>query len=280
MLDLETLHAQRLARWGQTDDTRIPDADAAAALIGRLGVVTLYPVSPQVPNLLGAFVGDPDAKPAPEWDSPGGQVYGWRWSLGRADAAFYTAIVRNRPTWVAWPLLSSLLRLRGELRPPDALYLSGELSANAYRIASALGASGGVLTTGQLRRRAGFPTGKAQRSAYLKAVDELDSRLLLAKVFSLGDLDMSHALVRLRYPRIVEEAEQITIEDAFDRFLGVYFPSAVYVLPSSLAKHLKVEETDLRLALDRLVESKQARRDKVVGQKGSIYVWIGDGGTA
>ena len=42
---------------------------------------------------------------AAEWDSPAGEVYVWRWALGRKEVAFYSAIVRKRPTWVSWTLL-------------------------------------------------------------------------------------------------------------------------------------------------------------------------------
>lgn len=95
-----------------------------------------------------------------------------------------------------------MLRVLGDLRPPQELYDAGEISADALRIAQALEESGGVLTTGELRARTDFPTGKPQRAAYLKAVQELDTRLLLAKVFSEDDLDMRHALVTGATPNI------------------------------------------------------------------------------
>lgn len=245
-------------------------------MIERLGIVTLYPVSPQIPNLFQAYVGNPDAKTDSAWDTPSGQVYTWRWSLGGKERAFYSTLVRGRPTWVHWPLVSSVLRLRGELRHPEELYTAGEMSANAYRIAQALEASGGVLSTGQLRRKAGFPTGKAQRAAYLKAVDELDRGLLLAKVFAAGEEDMSHALVRIRYEDYVAEAEHLTREEALDCILRAYLPGAVYALPGPLAKHLKIAEGKLREALDRLAETGTVRSERAEGVKGAVYVWNED----
>ena len=185
--DPQRWQAQRLERWGQTSATRIADPEAARPLVERVGIATLFPASPELPNLFHAYTGDPNARTESAWDSPAGQVYGWRWALGRTEAAFYTAIVRSRPTWVSWTLLPAVLRLRGELRTPDELYDAGELSEPAYRIAQALEAAGGVLTTGELRQHAGFPTGKAERAAYLKAVEALDTRLMLAKVFALDD---------------------------------------------------------------------------------------------
>jgi len=69
-------------------------------------------------------------------------------------------------------VLPSVLRLRGEERTPDELYGAGALSANAYRIVQTLHEATGSVSTAEVRRQASFPTGTAQRAAYLKAVDE------------------------------------------------------------------------------------------------------------
>lgn len=243
---------QRLENWCQTPERRIPDPDAAARFIEQVGIATLYPASPEIPNLFHAHMGDPDAKTDSGHNSPSGYVYRWRWTLGRRDVGLYSAIVRNRPTWVSWPLVPAVLRLRGDLRDPADLHATGELSGNALRIAQALEASGGLLSTGDLRRAAGFLTGKEHRAAYLKAVEELDTRLLLAKVFSPDDDEMYHALVRTRYPAHVTMAEAMTREDALVHLLTAYLSHAVYAVPTTLAKDLRLPEPDLRGTLDRL----------------------------
>jgi hypothetical protein len=251
MSDRDALHARRLRNWGQTADTRIADPDAATRLIDRLGVATLFPVSAEIPNLYHAYVGSPDAATDSRHDSPSGHVYSWRWSLGHRNAAFYTAIVRNRPTWVSWSLMPAILRLRGELRTPDELYTAGELSSDAHRLATALAAANIPLSTGELRRVAGFPTGKAQRAAYLRAIGELDASLLTANVFAPGEDDMYHVLVRQHWPTEVAAAERSTREAALDQFLAVYLPSAAYAVPRVLAKDLKMPESELQAGLDR-----------------------------
>jgi hypothetical protein len=269
----DSLRARRLRTWGQTPETRVADPEAAAALIERLGVVTLYLASPEIPDLFHAYVGDPEAQTSATWDSPSGHVYTWRWELGRMEAGFYTAIVRGRPTFVSWALLPAILRLRGERRTPDELFDLGALSDNAYRIVQALEAAGGVLSTGELRERARFPAGKEQRAAYLKAVDELDTRLLLAKVFSPDDEEMRHALVSERYREQVLAADRMSEEEALERFLLTYLPGAVYILPAVLARHLKLSEGALRAALDRLAARDLVRKGRLEGQKGDAYVW-------
>jgi hypothetical protein len=271
------LIAVRLRRWGQTPETRIAGPEDASKLVDCVGIATLFPASPEVPNLYHAYMGDPEAATSPQWDSPSGQVYSWRWQLGRKEAAFYAVLVRKRPTWVSWALLPAVLRLRGELRTPDELFDLGAISPNAYRIIQALEASAdGVLSTGDLRREAGFPTGKEQRSAYLKAVEELDTRLLLAKVFSQDSEDMSHALVAVRYEEQLDKAERMTGEEALDCFLRAYLPHAVFAAPAVLAKHLALPEEELRAALDRLVDDGVARQVAVPGYKGTCYAWCGE----
>ncbi len=278
MDDEGSLLERRRASWAQTPRTRIPDADAAARLIEHVGLATLYPVSSEMPNLFHAYTGDPTAKTDSGHDSPSGHVYSWRWALGRREAAFYSVLVRGRPTWVRWDVFPAVLRLWGELRQPEELYDRGELSSDGYRVARALDAAGGATSTGDLRQHAGFPTGKPQRAAYLKAVDELDSRLLLAKVFSPDedDLGMRHALVRQRYPTYVAAAAALTHEAALAAFLASYLPPAVYVVPAVLARHLRLPDTVLRAGLARLVGEGRAAALTLPEHKGACYVWTGE----
>jgi hypothetical protein len=104
-------------------------------------------------------------------------------------------------------------------------------------------------------------------------VDELDNRLLLAKVFSADDDDMRHALVRTRYPEHVAMAEQMARTDAMDVFLTTYLPAAVYTVPAVLAKHLKLPEAELRAGLDRLVGVGRATTLTLPQQRGISYLW-------
>ncbi|MDQ3700975.1 MAG: hypothetical protein M3442_08665, partial [Chloroflexota bacterium] len=258
-------HARRLERWCQSPTTRIPDASAAAEIVQRVGVATLFPVTPELPNLYHAHTGDPTAKPEAKWDSPAGNVYTWRWALGRPGVACYTALVLGRPTWVSWELLPAVLRLRDALRAPAELHAAGELSASAYRITQVLADCGGVLSTGDLRTLAGFPTGKAERAAYLKAVAELDRRLLLAKDFAAEDDDMRHALIHVRYPQHVAAAEELSPPAALDRFLMTYLPHAVYARSGTLAKGLTLLEADVQAGLQRLVAAGAAVHRSYMG---------------
>jgi hypothetical protein len=279
MNDLASLRAERLRRWGQTPETRINGPDEGVPLIERAGVVTLFPASPELPNLFHAYMGDPNAKTEAEWDSTSGEVYTWRWVLGRREVAFYGVLVHGRPTWIAWDLLPAILRLCGDRRMPDELYDSGVLSEDAYRIAHALDEAGGVLSTGELRKAAGFEKGREARQAYLKAVGELDMRLLVGKTFApgsgggSGEEAMSHALVPTRYRAQAEAADRLTREQAVELLLLRYLPQSMYIVPTVFARHMKVPDAEVVAACERLAAAEQAKQASVEGVKGTVYVW-------
>ena len=267
----ETLAQRRLTNWRQTPDTKLAGAEDAPGLIEQVGILTHYPTSPELPNLYHAYMGDPEAAVDSGHDSPSGHVYSWRWTLGGQEVAFYGTIVRNRPTWVRWSLLPAVLRLRGEMRSASELYRAGELSNGALRIAEALEGADGALATGDLRLEAGFPTGKENRKDYLKSLDELDRRLMVAKVFSPDSTDMSHALVTTRYPEARAAADKLTREAALADLLSAYLPAAVYVVPSTVAKHLGLSEPELRATLRALEAAGQLVEATLPGVRGACY---------
>ncbi|GER90140.1 hypothetical protein KDW_43020 [Dictyobacter vulcani] len=263
---------QRLQRWGQTPETHLDGVNEAPAFIERVGIATLYPASPEFPNLYSAYVGDPDAKTDSGWKTPSGEVYTWRWTLGRQSTAFYTTLIRKRPTWIRWSLLPAVLRLCGTQQSAEELYQSGHLSTDAHRIYQTLEASSGALATPELREQAGFPRGSGARSAYLKGVEELETHLLLAKVFLADGDTMHHTLISTRYPDLVAIAETLSFEAALDQFLQAYLPQAVYANPTRLAKDLKIPVAALTAAFERLLDTHQVNKIPLSGNT-SGYDW-------
>ncbi len=288
------LRAQRLAAWRQTPERRISGPDEGAELIGALGLVTLYPVTPEAPNLYHAYVGDPDRPTDSKWDSPSGEVYTWRWVLGRREVACYSVVVRKRPTWIAWDLLPAVLRLLSEPRMPDELLHLGVISPDAHRVARALEEADRPLSTSELREAARFPTGKEQRAAYQKALAELDTRLLLARVFSpdaraasdpapaegeaSGESEMTgmgHTLFSVSYREHVNAAERMTREQAFDQLLTRYLPGAIWAATKPLARALNLPQPELDAALARLQEQGQTRPLALKEIPGPAWLWVG-----
>jgi hypothetical protein len=241
-VNLETLEKHRLRNWRQDGTNSIPNPEAAVDFVNQVGVCPLYKASSEFPNLFQSYVGDPNAKADSGWDTASGEVYSWRWKIGKTDSAFYAAIVGRKPTWVSWPMLPFCLAALMERRTPDELFDLGLISVNAHKIASVLDDAGGVLSTKELRAQAGFPTGKENRNAYLKAVGELESFVLLAKKMAPGEDsdDMSHALIPSFYRAQTDKALAMSQHDGLNELVRVYIKFAAYLKPIAFAKSLKL----------------------------------------
>jgi len=211
-------------------------------MIETMGMVTLYGASQEFPSLLLAHVGSPNYVAEATWDSPAGFVYGWRWDLGKTRSAFYSTIVAKKPTWVSWKHLPNVLGAIMNRDQPEETYQKGELSQDAWKVYQALDQAQQPLGTKELRLKAGFPTGKDHRAAYLKAVEELESHLWLAKVFSPdgeGD-EMSHGLVAKLYSEAHQTATRLGQTEATRRLVENHLKSCVYIDTTAFAKHLRL----------------------------------------
>lgn len=254
VMDIEALKRERLRNWRQAGERRVVSPEQAAAFIQEVGVATLFAASPEFPSLYQAHMGDPSPPVSNSWDSPAGHVYTWRWELGRPHAAFYGVVVAKKPTWVAFDRLPLVLGALMERRAPEDLYAAGELSADGLKLAKAFDGSDGILTTKELRARGGFEKGKENRTAYLKAVEELDSRLWLAKRCGQDGDEMSHALIRMYYPDATREGLAMEPVAALARLLGDVVRHSVYFDPKPLGRHLRAPVATLDSALSRLVD--------------------------
>jgi hypothetical protein len=271
-MDTSILFAKRLASWCQDGSSNIPDPVAATDFINRHGLVTLYKASSEVPNLFWGYMGQADVKAQVEWDSDAGHVYTWRWELGHANAAFYGALVAKKPTWISWELLPLVLGFAMERRDPEDMYADGLLSAGAIRLVRAFEGSDGTLSTKELRARAGFPTGKPERAAYLKALEELELMLLVCKTFSPegeGE-DMAHSLVSTVCADAVSRSADLGAEDALHLFLKSYLPRAIYVDVKLFGKHLRLSPPLLAKVLETM------RMEGNVTLADGLAIWTGE----
>ena len=259
-MDLSELEKQRLECWCQDGKHSVPDPTAAVDFINKVGICPLYKASDEFPDLFHAHTSDPTQVPDASWDSISGEIYTWRWKIGGTDGAFYAALVAKKPTWVAWKLLPDVLTAFMDRRTPDELFDLGLLSADGHKIAAVLEEAGGVLSTKDLRKEAGFPTGKENRKSFLKAVEELESFLWLAKKTSEGVDDMSHAYIPTFYKAQSEQAYNSDPADGLKAVLGAYIEVAKFVRPLPFAKAFRikaeaVESAATSLGLSQLEES-------------------------
>ena len=76
-----------------------------------------------------------------------------------------------------------------------------------------------------------------------------------------------------RYREHMEAAERLSRAQALEQVLSAYLPCAVYALPGILARHLRLDEPELRGGLDRLVAAGGATATEFADHKGNAYVW-------
>ncbi|HEY0868265.1 MAG TPA: hypothetical protein VGE01_12840, partial [Fimbriimonas sp.] len=224
----DALKEMRLRSWCVDGTRQVPNPEAAKTYIDRLGVVTLFNASPEVPNLYDAHMGRLDSPMDSKHDSPSGYVYSWRWELGKVQAAYYGQLVAKRPTWVAWETLPLVFGAFMERRHPEELHELGLISGNALRIASALEEARRPMQTDELRKAAGFPTGKENRSAYLKGLEELGARMITGKHF-LPTAENTEVLNDLHYPEASAAARRMTPDEALALLLKRLLPEWVCV---------------------------------------------------
>jgi len=261
MPDLESLKEARTRNWRQVPEAKIETSGEAIPFINEVGIATLFAASSEFPSLYQAHMGDPNPPVDAKWDSPSGYVYTWRWEIGRPHAAFYGVVVAKKPTWVAFDHLPTVLAALMDRRTPEEVYAAGEMSKNALDLVRAFDGTEGVLSTKELRARGGFEKGKESRAAYLKAVEELDSRLWFGKRFSQegsGD-EMSHALVWRHYPAAHESAMQMTPLGGLVALLAKHLEKAAYIDPKAIGRHLRVNPAILNEALGKLAEREVGR---------------------
>lgn len=104
------------------------------------------------------------------------------------------------------------------------------------------------------RKRADFPTGKEQSTAYHKGLAELENRLLVTSEFSEtdGEGTKHHGLMFVRRPQDVQAAEKMSREEAIMALLKAYLPTARYIMPGTLSTHLRVPKVEILEALEAL----------------------------
>ncbi|AIE85869.1 hypothetical protein [Fimbriimonas ginsengisoli] len=272
MIDIEELRRRRFRNWRQDGERKVENPEQASAFIQEVGITTLYAASPEFPSLYQAHMGDPNPPNFASWDSPSGYVYTWRWELGRPHVAFYGVVVAKKPTWVAFDRLPTVLGALMERRTPKQLYAAGELSADAYRLAQAYEGTGGLLSTKELRARGGFEKGKESRAAYLKAVDELDARLWLAKRCGMedGGDEMSHALVTAHYSDAASAAMKLDPVEALADLLAEVIRHSVYLDPKPISRHLRIRAQTFDASLLHLEDKGVAHR-QIIGNR-TLYI--------
>jgi hypothetical protein len=154
-------------------------------------------------------------------------AWDWKEALPAEKRVFYGRLLGRKPTFVSMEFLPYFFALTGNVGEPDdyvQLYDAGKLSALARRVHE-LVASRGPMTTRQIRAVL-EPHRRGSSSRLLRALAELQSLFLLARIGEVGDHPGNYAYVWDLFerwlPDVVARASGITHRAAAASVLEQY----------------------------------------------------------
>jgi len=162
----------------------------ALSFVNKYGVVTLFPIRGwRFPNLYQAVVGQHKAAKLPK-------MWLWADSLSEKKRMHYGKLVRNQSTLLSLEMFPCFYRMYGRQKVGDT----------AQKILEFLKRHGATSTT-ILKRHLNL-TGKANRSKFAKAIDELQTTFSVAIVARDKAPRMTHSydLMERWMPELVEAA--------------------------------------------------------------------------
>ena len=222
-------------------------------LLGAKGftIPSLYAVSPQTNDL--------------PW-------FSWKVTLTEDRRIWAGALLRNKVTLLSrryFPKFYMTYALPGGA---EALYQSGRLSHTAYNLYQAVGH--GHISTTALKATSGM-SAPGRKSAFRRALIELQRRMLIARVGSLRDpggwvTDVWGWTIDW-LPEWVHEAEGLSVELARQQILEGHLSNVLIVHPTELSRLFGWSKAETTAALEALVERDRARWVRVEGQTGD---WV------
>jgi len=181
-----------------------------------------------------AFTGGPGALPylfevldTPSDNRRWAWAWGWKEALPTEKRIFYGRVIARKPTFVSMGFLPHFFALTGNVGDPDdcrRLYDAGRLTTFGRRVYELVGARG-PLTTREIRA-AVEPHRTGSSGRLLRALAELQSRFLLARIAEVGDNPGNYAYVWDLFdrwlPEIVARARGISQRCAAAALLEQY----------------------------------------------------------
>lgn len=198
-----------------------------------------------------------------------GRKWGWMWDwkdeLAEEKKLYYGMLLARKPTFVSLRVLPACYATFGRAGEADDHLddvRAGRLSDVARRIIDFL-AQNGETQTKRMRAELGI-TSKEGRTAYGKAIDEVQRLMYVARVRAVGegreDYNYTYDLFVRRYPEIVKAAERISSADATATLLERTLALAGAVTVKQLARLFEWDEDAQERAIARLERAKKLAR--------------------
>jgi hypothetical protein len=186
-------------------------------------------------------------------------MWGWKDELAAEKRLYYGMLLARKPTFVSLALLPACYATFGRAGEADDHLddvRAGRLSEVARRIIEFL-AQNGETQTKRMRAELGI-TSKEGRTAYAKAIDEVQRLMYVARVRAVGegreDYNYTYDLFVRRYPETVQAAERISSADATATLVERTVALAGAVTEKQLLRLFEWDEAVLARALTRCAE--------------------------
>jgi hypothetical protein len=275
-LTLEKLRDARAERYRQRPHLRVHTKEEALSFLNDAGICLLFSAKDlELPSLWGALCGEDRALPSHHDSRELGLAWNWKDELPVAGKVLYGKFLRKKPVFISLGLAPHFYALSPNYGNPaeDLLqdYRDGRLSVEAKQVYQIM-LEQGALPTSRLRREAGL-SGKANASRFDRALAELQMDWRIAKV-AISDANRwgycyVYDLLHRHFPGVVEEARQITGQQARETILLRYLQTVVAATTREVVKLFGWQPGDVDRLAARLADRGQLHRSiRIEGLEG------------
>ena len=202
----------------------------------------------------------------------------WKVTLTESRSIWAGALLRNKVTLLSRHYFPQFYAAYAHPGGAEALYRSGKLSHTAYNLYKIV--SRGHIRTTALKATAGMST-PGRKSAFRRALIELQGRMLIARVGSLRDpggwvTDIWGLTVEW-LPEWLCEAEGLGVDLARQQIIRGHLANVLVARPTELSRLFGWLKGETTAALEALVEQDRIRWVRVEGQTGDWAASEGNG---
>jgi hypothetical protein len=239
---------------------RLKNQREAIEFVKKRGMVFFWPVKGiEFPSLWGAVAGD---RIVPiDHDDPAHVTWGWKDDLLDKKVWYYAKILRQKSTIISLDLLPNFYALSPNYGSPEEDYMisyeEGVLSSEEKLVYEAL-LKNGALDTLKLRKAANLSSSE-NSSRFNRALLLLqrDFRILPVGIAEAGAWHYAfiYNVVHRQFPKIIEQAHNISEPNAREAILRSYFISVGSATKSDIGRIFKWTDFSIEKSIKTLVEN-------------------------
>lgn len=275
-IPIERLQHYRAQTFGLLPEQRVKTRQEAIDFVNQRGFVFFWPIQEVImPSLWTAVAGNRPVADA--HDDPGHITWDWKDSLLGQRAWYYAKVLHKRATMISFSLVPYFYALSENYGSPEedylTLYEQGRMPLETKAVYEAL-LNHGAMDTISLRRAAHL-TSKESEGRFNKALTDLqaDFKILPVAVADAGAWHYAfvYDIVARYYPEIPDQAARISERVARQTLVKQYLKLVGAARLEEVIRLFAWRKPNVEGALGRLVETGEAVKIAVEGEKGEFY---------